>query len=60
MNYEKLLPEKQSSGDERGSSKPEQLRYLSNAGWFSKLTFGWIYGLVTVLPVPRSTVTDRT
>lgn len=59
MDYEKLLPEKQSSGDERnGPSKPEQLKYHSNANWFEKLTFGWIYPLLKVPLSLRSSATS--
>ena len=60
MDYKPLLPEKQSSGDEGRAPRPEQLRYHSNATWFSKLTFGWIFPVIKVTPRPRSTATSRT
>lgn len=61
MDYEKLLPEKQSSGDERaGPSKPEQLKYHSVANCFDKLTFGWIFPLLKVPLPPRSSATSST
>ena len=60
MDYKPLLPEKQSSGDEGRQARPEQLRYLSTATWFSKLTFDWIFPVIKVTPPSRSTAINRT
>lgn len=61
MDYEKLLPEKQSSGDERAApNKPEQLKYFANANCYDKLTSGWIFPLLKVPLPPPSSATSST
>jgi hypothetical protein len=60
MMYEKLIPEKESSGDERKPGKPEQINYLSNANCYDKLFFGWAHPVIKVIHSSRSTATNRT
>lgn len=47
MDTNPLLLKAESSGDDKAAKK-EQIRCWRDATWFNKLTFGWIFNLISV------------